>query len=59
MYVLNMRNPMHPLDSTWNPYGWALNVVSLFSVSMTPAYQLESEMQFIIDPMIHKGLNIQ
>lgn len=52
-----MKNPMHPLDSTWNPYGWALNVVS--SVSMTPAYQLESEMQFIIDPMIHKGLNIQ
>lgn len=50
---------MRPLDSTRNPYGWALNVVSLSSVSMTPAYQLESEMQFIIDPMIHKGLNIQ
>lgn len=48
---------MNPLGSTWNPYGWALNVVSLSSVSITPIFPLESGMQFIEDPMIHRRCN--
>lgn len=50
---------MHPWGSTWNPHSWALNVVSLSCVSMTPVFQLESEMPFIEDPMIHKKCNTQ